>query len=255
MPSARGHPTNDHPMCSSARRIPIGATRRSMLNRLLGISPSSSRICRSTSGPDRPRAHGRCSRAGLRSSAAVARRQPAAGSASNGSKRKLGGTHQRSVRPERARDDAHELAGAAGRAARSRSGVDRRRDEWVDPAEEAAQHDEPRVEHVDQQREPDPEPATDAGAIASSGRLAGRRPRARTASTASRPPSAVARAAASNARSPISVSQQPTRAAAARAAVGVDRHVPDLAARSPPPRSAARPSTISPPPTPTSPGQ
>ena len=53
--------------------------------------------------------------------------------------------------------------------------------------------------------------------------------------------------------SPTSVSQQPTRAAAAGHAVRVDRHVADLAARSPRRRSAAGRRRSAPPPTPTSP--
>ena len=90
--------------------------------------------------------------------------------------------------------------------------------------------------------------ASSATAIARRGRLA------RTASTAARPPSGSRPARSRSARSPTSVSQQPIEPQRAGEPVGLSGHVPHLAAVAGRAGRACGRRSMTPPPTPTSPG-
>ena len=88
-------------------------------------------------------------------------RSQRAGSASSGSKASSAAPTQRGIVAERRRDELDEAPrGAAGRAGRA-AACDGRLDERVQPLEQAAEDDEPRVEDVDQPGQPEPEPAAD----------------------------------------------------------------------------------------------
>ena len=122
----------------------------------------------------------------------------------------LGRAEQRGIDAERRGHDPDERRGArAGRADRARASTTLA-DERVDPGEQAAEHDQPRIEDVDEAGQADAEPAPDVLERRRAPRPTRPRRRARTASTSARPPSAGWPARRRSASSPISVSQQPT---------------------------------------------
>ena len=126
-------------------------------------------------------------------------------------------------------------------------------DERVDPPERAAEHDQLRIEDVDEAGQPDPQPAADVVERAQRRRASRRPPRASTASTSPPPPPVGRPARRSSAASPTSVSQQPIEPQRQARPVRVDRHVPDLAAVARDSGQRQRRRRSAPPPTPYSP--